>query len=103
MVRTSLAADLGNQPGADGVTIGSASLELDDQMVAAAGGFIPEHDAGCVIMDDHDVEIAITVEVAAGQSATHVKHLEIGAGRGGDVDETAIPLVPPKDGRVLVL
>ena len=96
------AGRLGDQPGADGVAIGSASLESHDQEVALARRFIPEHDARGVMMDDDEVEIAVAVEVAAGQPATHVKRLEVRAGAGGDVGESSVPLVSPDDGRVLI-
>ena len=70
-------ADLGDQPGTDRVAIGAAASQLDDQIVAAAGRFVPEHDAGRVVMDDDQVEVAVAVEVAAGQPAAQVQGLEV--------------------------
>ena len=83
-------ADVGDQPGTDRIAIAPAPWSLDDQIASPARRFVPEHDARAVMMDDDEVEVAVDVEIAAGQSAAHVELLEVGAGACGDIGESAI-------------
>ena len=41
------------------------------------------------MVDDDEVQVAVVVEVAAGQAAAHVEGPEVIAGAGGDVGEPA--------------
>src|SRR5205823_10307108 len=92
----------GDQPGADGVAVGPAPAELDDQPVAAAGRLVPEDDARGLVVDDDQVQVAVVVEVAAGEASAHVKGPEVVARAGGDVREPAGAGVAPEDRWVLV-
>ena len=56
------------------------SSQFDDQIVSLARRFVPEHDAGRVVVHDDEVKVAISVEIAAGQAATHVEFIEVGTG-----------------------
>ena len=53
-------------------------------------------------MDDDEVEVAVVVEVAAGQAAAHVAGPEVGTRAGAHVGEPAAAAVVPEDRRVLV-
>src|SRR5262249_37669461 len=81
------------QSGADGVAVGGARPQPALEPVAAVGGLVPEDHARRVVMDDDDVEIAVVVEVAAGQAPARMEGLEVLAHPGGDVGEPAAAAV----------
>src|SRR5262249_2344639 len=69
--------DPGHQPRSDGIEVGTTSPELGDQPIPAAGRFVPEDDAVRVVMDDDRVQVAIAVEVAAGEAAPDMERPEV--------------------------
>ena len=54
------------------------------------------------MVNDDQVEVAVAVEIAAGQPASHVERLEIRACTGGDVGKAAVSLILPDDRWILV-
>src|SRR5262245_1803491 len=55
-----------------------------------------------MVVNHHEVEIAIAIEVARGQTTPQVQRPEIRAGLSRHVVESAVPFSPPEKGRVLV-
>ena len=68
-------ADLGEEPGTDRIAIRAGASQSCNQIASAARRFVPEHDAGLVMMNDDEVEVAVRVKIAAGQAATHMEFL----------------------------
>src|SRR5262245_17631218 len=73
-------ADLCKNSSTDRIAIRAGASQFRNQIVSATRRFVPEYDARLVMVNDHEVEVAVGVEIAVAHATTHLELLEVRAG-----------------------
>src|SRR6202035_6063315 len=89
--------------GTDAVAVRLRPHRADGKPVIAVAAVVAVEVGGAVIGGDHDVEVAIMVEVAIGGAAGDEWAQEVGAEGAADVGEGAVAEVPEDQRRLLIV
>ena len=80
--------------GADGVAIGFGSDQVEaDAVIARPSLVVAIQISGTIVGGDQQIEVAIAIEVAVGQTASDFRLIETAAGFGGDIAESSLAIV----------
>ena len=89
-------------PRADGVAVRLRPDEREPDAAVAGELIVPEEHGWAVVGRHEQVDVAVAIEVAAGEAAADPRPGEVGAGRRGDVLKLAVAQVSEEERRLSV-